>query len=147
MSTKYVILKESDSTTDLPEGSYLIGKPTFLDEIKSQSVKAPKNKLAGPFHLRAIADAIAFKYDPERMTGYSVKVHQYEGRPYKNDEELSAIVVEMLQACYPPVFDKYVEYHVKNRPANAQVVYYVDTGVATAIETFHKNGLVAGDVV
>lgn len=136
---KFVVVKERPS--ELKTGEYLIDEPSFLDEIKLHKTKAAKNGLTAPFHLRMILDSIAQKYDPENMTAYSVKVHNFEGREFKSDEDLNKIVVEMLRSDYPAVFAKYLESKIRNRPQKTQLVYYVDSNIRGAYELFYKNGL------
>lgn len=131
----------TEAPTNLEKGEYVVDVPNFLAEIDKNKTKFPKNGLTGAFQLRMILDSIAQTYDPENMTAYSAKVHHFEGRPYSNDEELNAIVVEMLQRDYPAVFAKYVETKLRQRPNGTKLVYYVDSGLQGGREIFYKNGL------
>jgi hypothetical protein len=136
---KFLVVKEAP--TELNAGDYIIDKPQFLEEINSQKAKAGRGGLTGTNHLRMILDAIAQSYDPERMTQYSAKVSNYEGRPYSDDNQLNDIVNEMLRADYPAVFSKYLEKKIKTRPKNTQTIYYVDSNIRGAYELFTQNGL------
>lgn len=136
---KFLVVKEKPE--DLKKGEYVIDAPSFLDEIKQNKTKAPKNGLTGTYHLRVISDTIAQNYDPENMTGFSVKVHPYEGRPYSSDEELNTIVVEMLRESRPDIFLKYIDKKIRTRPFGTNLVYYVDSDVKGAYTLFYQHGL------
>jgi hypothetical protein len=137
--SKFIIVSKKPET--LKKGEYLIDKPSFLEEIALHRHKAPKNGLTGNFHLRMIMDSIAQKYDPENMTAYSVRVHNFEGRPFSSDEELNSIIIEMLKSDYPAIFSKYIDYKIKNRPKNTELIICVDSGIKEIYEIFYSNGL------
>lgn len=137
---KFVPVKEAP--TELKKGEYVIDAPNFLPEIFQQRAKSPKTGLVARFHLRLVIDTIGQKYDPENMTGWVVKSHLFEGRPFKTDEEFNAIVVEALQMCYPQVFDKYLESKLKNRPSGTELVYFVESNLYSDPEaTLYRFGL------
>ena len=137
--SKFVIVKEAPK--DLKDGEYLIDKPSFLTEIALHKAKAPKNGLTALHHLRALTEAIAHAYDPENMSGFSIKAFKYEGRPFSSDEDLNSIMVEALKQDYPAVFQKYLDVKIKARPSKTSLVYYVDSGIRGSYEIFYKNGL------
>lgn len=126
---------------DLKKGEHVIGKPSFMEQIALHSTKKPRNGLTGSHYIRMIVDSIAQAYDPENMTAYSVKVHNYEGRKFTGDEEMNAIVVEMLTNDYPAVFGKYLDNKIKSRPSGTSMVYYVNSDIPNQLELFYKNGL------
>ena len=137
---KFVTVKEAP--TEVGKDEFVIQKPNFIAEIEKQGAKSPKNKLVSRFHLRQIVDAIGQVYDPDNMTGWVVKTHNYEGRPYADNKELNDIVVEALSAGYPKVFDKYLEKQVKSRPAGTKLVYLVQSGLySNPEEILYNNGL------
>jgi len=125
----------------LKEGEYLIDTPSFLTQINQHRTKIPRNGLTGPNYIRNIVDTIAQTYDPENMTAYSVKAHNYDGRAFSSPEEMDAIVVEMLKADYPAVFAKYLDVKIKGRPSKTQLIVYVDSDIKGQYEIFYKNGL------
>ncbi|MEM4726057.1 MAG: hypothetical protein QXG63_03885, partial [Nitrososphaerales archaeon] len=112
----------------------------FLEEIALHRSKAPRNNLTGNFHLRMILDSIAQKYDPQNMTAYSVRVNNFEGRPFSSDEDLNKIIIEMLLSDYPQIFSKYLDYKIKTRPKDTELVVYVDWGIKDVYEVFYNNG-------
>ena len=137
--SKFIVVSQKPET--LKEGEYLIDQPSFLDEIALHRHKAPRNGLTGSFHLRMILDSIAQKYDPQNMTAYSARVHNFEGRPFSSDEELNSIIVEMLATDYPAVFSKYLDLKIKSRPKGTELVVYVDSDIQNQYEIFYSNGL------
>lgn len=137
--SRFLIVK--DKPEDLKKGEYIIDKPSFLEEISLHRTKAPKNGLTGTYHLRMIVDSIAQSYDPENMNAFSVKVHNFEGRPFSSDEELDSIVVDMIADSRPELFLKYVDKKIKTRPYGTSLVYYVDSNLKGAYDLFYRNGL------
>lgn len=133
---KFVVVKEAPA--ELRSGEVVITAPTFIEEVRQNMAKAPKGGHTAPNHLRYIVGSIGQKYD-ENLTAWTVRPNLFEGRPYANEHELAAIVVEMLQSQYPAIFNKYLEYQIKNRPVGTKLIYYVgDFGSTTA---FFSNGI------
>jgi hypothetical protein len=119
---------------ELGKGEYVIAKPDFADEVKVNSSKNPRNGLTAPNQLRYIVDTIGMKYNPEGTNGWSVKPHQFIGRPFANNDELAKIVGEMLTQDHPVIYRKYVEHTLNTLPAGTDLVYLVgfaDVPVAT----------------
>lgn len=134
--SKFVVVKEAPKT--LEKGEMVIVQPTFLSEIEQNHRKAPKHKQTAINHLREVLNAIGQKYDQD-MNVFKMRLVNYEGRAYKDNDELSAIVVSLLRSEYPQIFDKYVEHELKNRPLNTKLVYYV--GDFNTTGPFYKAGL------
>lgn len=136
MSTKFVAVKEAPA--ELPKGTYVIEYPNFLEEIAANKGREPRGIITAATHLRYIVGTIGERYDPE-LSAYTVKPHLFEGRIYNNDQELSKIVVEMLQQQYPKVFEKYLDYKIRNRPTNTKLIYYVGDFISST--PFFTNGV------
>ena len=136
---KYQIVKVAPKI--LKKGEFVITRPAFLEEIKANKGKATKNNLTGPNQLRYIADTIAMKYDPTGMSAWSVKPHLFEGRPYKDDEELSVIIGEMLELCVPKIYAKYVEHTIKDLPLGTDMITFVDFGIPGAALPLIEKGI------
>lgn len=137
--SKFKVVKEAP--TEINKGEYLIDKPSFIPEIALHKTKVPRNGLTGAYYIRMIIDSIGQTYDPENMTAYSVKVHNYDGRKFTGDEEMNKIVLEMLYTDYPAVFAKYLDKKIKARPSGTTTVIYVDSDIKDQLEIFYKNGL------
>jgi hypothetical protein len=135
---KFQIVKEAPK--DLKKGEYLIDKPFFKEEIAMHKLKTPRNGLTGTHHLRALLGSIAENYDPENMTAFSVKVHNYEGIAFSSDAELNDLLIKMLRADYPSIFTKYLDKKIRVRPAKTEMIYYVDSSIPFMYETFYKYG-------
>jgi hypothetical protein len=133
---KFVVVNQAPET--LEKGEIVISQPTFMDEIVANQKKAPKHKQTGISHLREVLNSIGQKYDPD-MNVFRIKLVNYEGLPFANNEELSAIVVRLLRNEYPAVFDKYIESQLKARPTNTKLVYYV--GPFNTTTPFYNAGL------
>lgn len=127
--------------TTLKKGEHVIAAPNFLTEILANQTKAPRGNLTGRQQLRYIADEVARRYAPEELSGFSVKVHMFEGRPYKDNNELNEIVVEMFATCAPVIFKRYLEYQIKNRPTGTTLIYCVESPYVNELEVFQQQGI------
>jgi hypothetical protein len=136
---KFVVVREAP--TELNKGDYLIDAPKFLEEIQSQKAKAGRSGLTALNHLRAIIETIAFNYDPLEMNPMKIRTNDFEGVPFSSDEELNTIINKMLRKDYPAVFTKYLDKKIKSRPKDTQTVYYVESDIKNAHETFYQNGI------
>jgi ribosomal protein S24E len=137
--SKFIVVKEAPKKIN--KGEYLIDTPSFLPQIALHKTKVPRNGLTGLHYIRMIIDSIAQAYDPENMTAYSVKAHNYEGRKFSSEEEMNKIILEMLHSDCPGVFTKYLENKIRNRPSGTSLVIYVDSKIPFQYEQFYKNGL------
>lgn len=141
--SKFKVVTEAPET--LEKGEYVIDKPSFLEQVRENSAKKPKNGLTGSYYLRMIADAIAAKYAPGVMTAFSFKAHLYEGRPFTTDEDVDKILLEALTNDFPAIFTHYLDNKIKTRPSGTTMIYYVDSGLNNAKDIFYANGLSEGD--
>ena len=133
---KFVVVKQAPET--LEKGEIVIAQPDFLDQIRANAKKAPKHNQTGINHLREVVNSIGDKYDKE-MNVYKIRMLNYEGLPFKTEQDLSVIVNRILKNEYPVIFDKYLEHEIINRPLNTKLVYYV--GDFTTTGPFYKAGL------
>lgn len=136
---KFTVVDQAPA--ELRKGEYVIAKPTFLDEIQANLQKTGRNGLTGVNHLRYIVDTIGMKYNPNETNGWSVRPNAFEGRPFKTHEELSKIVVEMLEQDHPVIFKKYVEYQLNHLPPGTDTVYFENFGIPVALTPFFEKGL------
>lgn len=134
---KFVIVDKAPE--QLRKDEYVIEQPTFIEQISENAGKAPRTKLTATNHLRNIAGSIGFKYDPEGLSAWTIRPHLFEGRKFETNEDLSKIVVEMLENQYPKIFDAYLDHQIKNRPTGCKLIYYVGPFSRTA--SFSKNGI------
>lgn len=126
----------------LPEcrkGEFSIEKPDFIKEVKEGMRSAGREKLTTANHLRVIASIIGKNYDVNFNAFKDIIAHKFEGRAYASPEDLSSIVLEMLQSQYPKMIDSYVETKLKARPSSARVVYY--NGAPDQSGVFIRNGV------
>src|ERR1035437_5277606 len=133
---KFVLVKDVPAT--LGKGEIVINPPDFLEQIQENSRKAQKRKITGINHLREVLHAIGYKYDPE-LNVYKMHLVNYEGIAYKDDSDLCNIIHSILKSEYPKIFDKYLEFQLKNRPIGTKLVYY--TGDFTTTGAFYQAGL------
>jgi hypothetical protein len=134
--TKFVVVNKAPEK--LEKGEIVISQPTFLDQIKQNSRKAPKQKLTAINHLREVLTSIAEKYDHD-MNVFKFRLVNYVGRPFNSDADLSNALTEILRNEYPVIFDKYLEHELKNRPMSTRLIYYVGNFNSTG--PFYKAGI------
>lgn len=133
---KFVIVSKAPS--ELRKDEWVIDYPTFMEQIKENARHSGRGNLTGQNQLRYIAGAIGAKYD-EQLTAWTIKPHQYIGRPYADDEELSNIIVEMLRDQYPQIFSSYVAHQVKARPSGTKLIYFI--GGLSDATAFFQDGI------
>jgi len=133
---KFVVVNEAPQT--LEKGEIVINQADFSEQIVANQKKAPRKKQTGLNHLREVLNSIGVKYDPD-MNVFKIRLVNYEGLPYADEAEFSAIVTRILKNEYPVIFDKVLEYQLKNRPMNTKLIYYV--GDFNSTGPFYKNGL------
>lgn len=136
MSTKFIVVKEEPK--ELPKGAMVIKSPDFLEEVLENKSREPRGGYTAPTHLRYIVGRIGEKYDQE-LSAYTIKPHLFEGRKYDSDKQLAEIVVEMLKAQYPKIFDSYLDYKIRHRPTTVNLIYFVGDYKNTS--AFYKNGI------
>jgi hypothetical protein len=126
---KFVVVNEAPTTLD--KGELVVAQPDFIEQIVANQKKAPRNHLTALNHLREILQSISTKYDPE-LNAMRIRLVNYVGVPYSDNNGLSTLVVQLLKNEYPSIFEKALEHQLKNRPLNTKLVYYVgdskDTG-------------------
>lgn len=133
---KFVVVKQAPTT--LEKGEIVIGQPDFMEQILANQKKAPKHKQTAINHLREVLNSIGQVYDPE-MNVFKIRLLNYEGLAFKDNNDLSVIISRVLKNEYPRVFDKYIEHQLKNRPMNTKLIYYV--GDFTTTKPFYDAGL------
>ena len=133
---KFTIVKAVPK--ELDKGTFVVQYPDFAAEIEANVRKSPKNGQTAVHHLREILGSIAEKYDHD-MNIMRVNLTNYIGLPFANTQELSAIVVRILEDQYPTIFGKYLDSALKARPMNTKLVYYV--GNLTSATPFYSAGL------
>lgn len=134
--SKFVIVKKAPES--LGKGLMVMTEPDFMEQIEANAFRASKKGQTAVHHMRDILNAIQQKYETD-LNIFKVPLSQYEGIPFSNSQELSKIVVGMLKRERPAIFEKVLEYNIRNRPYGTKLIYYVgdlqDTG------PFFRNGI------
>jgi len=130
--SKFVNVRVAPET--LRKNEIVIRAPDFLEQIRENAHKAAKKNLTGINHLRDILNSVRQKYDPD-LNIFKIPLSQYEGLSFNNEDGLSKIIVRLIKKECPNVFEKVLEYNIKNRPNGTKLIYYVgnwsDTGAFT----------------
>lgn len=134
--TKFVVVDKAPET--LEKGELVISSPAFMEQILANAKKQPRNGLIAVNHVREILQSIGVKYDSE-LNSMRIKLAGYVGVPFKNNDELSAVIVRILRTEYPSIFEKVLDYDLKNRPLGTKLIYYVGNFKGTT--AFFKHGI------
>lgn len=134
--SKFVMVKAVPA--NLRKGEIAMRSPDFLEQIKASAHKAAKKNLTGINHLRDILNGIQQKYETD-LNIFKVPLSQYEGLSFSDENDLSKIIVRMLKSERPVIFDKVLEYNIKNRPHGTKLIYYVGDFGDTS--PFFRNGI------
>ena len=133
---KFVVVKQAPEI--LERGEIVLSQPDFMEQVVANIKKAPKFKQTAINHLREVLTSIAEKYDHD-MNVFKIRLLNYQGLAFNSNEDMSAIVVNILKNEYPIIFDKYLEHQLKNRPMTTKLVYYV--GDLNTTKPFYDAGL------
>ncbi len=134
--SKFVMVKAAPST--LRKGEIVLESPDFLEQIKSNAHKAAKKNLTGLNHLRDILNSIQQKYETD-LNIFKIPLSLYEGLAFNNEQDLSRIIIRLLKKERPLIFEKVLEYNIKNRPNGTKLIYYVGSFGDTS--PFFRNGI------
>ena len=134
--SKFVIVKKVPET--LGKGEAVITAPSFLEQVQALANRGVKRNVTAINQMRDILNAIQQKYELD-LKLFKIPFSQYEGRPFTSTEDLNKIIVDLLKKERPEVFEKILEYNIRNRPYGSKLIYYVgnlnDTG------PFFKQGI------
>lgn len=134
--SKYLTVKKAPDV--LGKGEIVLKPPDFLEQIRACAHKAAKKNLTGINHLRDILNAIQQRYETD-LNIFKVPLSQYEGLPFKNEDDLSKIIIRILRKERPIIFEKVLEYNIKNRPSGTKLIYHV--GDLADTTPFFRNGI------
>jgi len=134
--SKFAIVKKAPAS--LRRGEIVIVAPDFLEQIEVNAHKAPKKGLTAIHHMRDILNSIQQKFEVD-LNIFKVPLSQYEGLPFSTNEDLSKIMVSLLKKERRDIFEKVLEYNIKNRPHGTKLIYYVGDLVDTG--TFSRQGI------
>jgi hypothetical protein len=133
---KFVVVKEAPA--ELRKGEYIIAQPNFMEEVVANKGKRPNTGLTGPAYIRSICGMVGERYD-NTLTAWNIRPHLYDGRPFKTDQDMSEIIVDLLKTQHPSVFEGYINHKIRTRPIGTKVIYYV--GDFTTTKPFFDNGI------
>lgn len=120
---KFICVKNVPEKLDKNE--HVIEFPSFLDEVKANSKKCSTDKITKSAHLRHILGDIGMKYADGNFSPYTdIRIHKYEGIPFNSDEELSRIIVNLLDNEYPKMFEYYISHEIQKRPKSTELIYF-----------------------
>lgn len=120
---KYTVVQQAPS--ELPKGTMVIRQPDFLDEIRKVAKFRGTSTVTTINYLRAIITEIAKKYAPLMNIYRDINLSLYRGLAYNTDEEVSAIMVNIIKTQKPELFDLAVQYQVNNRPQAIKLIYFI----------------------
>jgi len=134
----YILVKEAP--TKLEKGEAVISGPNFLEQIKANTNKAPRKKITAVNHLRQVVTDILMKYDPDgAISTTPIPFGDYEGLAFDTDFDLHDVVMKIVRRHLPALFDKYVDFHIKNRPFGVKTIFF--TGSHLNSGPFTRNGI------
>ena len=135
--TKYVRVKERP--IDIAKDEYVITMPNYTEDIKTCKTRVSPDRLLGEHYVRALAQHIANKYDPDFDAYKNLVVNCYRGVPVKDIAAINAFAIKMFNDQYPKMQDKYIDYMIKKRPFGTKLIYFVGHHQATTF--FTVNGI------
>lgn len=107
------------------EDDMVIKEPDFLEEIKSCERFKGSFSRTTVNYLRSIASEFGNKHDKNFNPYRNIVPTDFQGVPFKTNEDVSKIVTQMFMATYPQILKSYLESKIRSRPFNCEHVVIV----------------------
>ena len=134
------VFKRIDKAPEkLKDNECVINKPDFQEFITQTRKRRGTSGLTTASNLRDIFMAITDKYD-HTINPYQLKLSKYEGRAYDNDDGIRLVIFKIIADFDLNLLEKAVEFEIKNRPLETELIYYVSDDLA-GTGAFIKNGI------
>jgi len=119
---QYQLVDEAPET--LKSNEMVINRPTFIEQIAKSKLRRGVKKLTTANALRDALMLITDVYD-NTVNPYRLNLSQYEGLAYETDEDLSAIILKILNDHNVDLVTKAIDHQLKTRNLKVDTVYYV----------------------
>lgn len=132
--SKFIVVKKAP--TSLRAGESVITAPDFMEQVQAFAHRG--RGLTAINHMRDVLNAIQQKYETD-LRIFKIPLSSYEGLAFSSTEDFSNIIVNLLKKERPEVFEKVLEYNIRNRPFGSKLIYYV--GDLGDTQPFFRNGV------
>lgn len=139
---KYFLVDEAPEQPEKNE--MVIYKPTFIEQIAQSKLRRGVKNLTTVNALRDALMLITDKYD-NTINPYRLTLNEYEGLPFENDEDLSGIILQIINDNNLPLVSKAIEHYIKNRPTTVDTIYFVSDDDSEVASVFIANGFSRGE--
>ena len=119
---EYILVDEAPD--NLKDNEMVLVKPNFIEQIDASKLRRGVKKLTTTNALRDALMLITDKYD-NTINPYRINLSAYEGLAYENSQDLSKIIIKILNDSGIDLVTKAVDYYLKNRNLKVTTVYYV----------------------
>lgn len=123
---------------NLKDNEMVIEKPTFIEQIAASKLRRGVSKLTTVNALRDALMLITDKYD-NTVNPYRLSLNKYEGLTYETNDDLSKIILKILDDAGIDLVTKAIDFHLKNRDLKVNTVYFVSDDLAGST-AFIANG-------
>jgi len=107
------------------KNEYVVYRPNFLEHIKRAKGRHKENNITTLSNLRNIFIEIGNDYD-EAFSAYThVNLANFVGVGYKNIDELSNLIMKIVEQQIPDAVNKMIENQIKKMPNSVDKIYYV----------------------
>ena len=134
--SKFVLVRKVPES--LRKGEVAFKAPNFMDQIEANASRMPRSGLTAVHHLRDVLNSVQQKYETD-LDIFKLPLSQYEGVKISSNEEMSRFLVRLLRQERPEIFEKVLEYNIKNRPYGTKLIYF--TGEHQDSGPFFRNGI------
>ena len=133
----YYILTDN-APEKLKENEMVIERPTFIEQISKSKLRRGVSKLTTVNALRDALMLITDIYD-NTINPYRINLSAYEGIAYENDNDLSDIIIRILNDQGVDLLTKAIDFKLKQRNIKVNTIYYVSKNLDGA-GAFLANG-------
>jgi len=122
----------------LKDNELVLFKPNFIEQIAKSKLRRGTKKLTTANALRDALMIITDIYD-NTVNPYRINLSAYEGLAYETDEDLSVIILKILNDQGIDLVTKALDVQLKARDLKVDTVFYVSDDL-TGATAFLANG-------
>ncbi len=139
--SKFICVRELPET--LRKDECIILAPNFIEEAHASSMKRSRSKVTTLGFLKEMVGNVANHFDLEREFDVfsDIPYSDYEGIFVESTEQMSKLVLRMFLENWPRMLDKYMDYHIKNRPRGVKYIFF--NGPLSETSAFSRHGIEA----
>ncbi len=122
--SKFICVRELPES--LKKDECIILAPNFVEEAHASNMKRSRSKVTTLGLLKEMVGNVANHYDLEREFDVfsDIPYSSYVGILVESDQQLGDLLLKMFKTHWPKMLDKYMDYHLRNRPKGIKFIFF-----------------------